>query len=113
MPLTSNEVIALLLGNLIRESIVELDAPGDPDRINKDHPLITYIRGELSRRLIQLGEEEAKGLQVKIRVLLENDFEGLKASIKELVYKFYRSKVFAEGPPDRFREPGGRARWAL
>lgn len=113
MTLMSNEVIASLLGNLIRESMVELEAPGDPERISKDHPLITYIQSELSRRLIQPGEEEAKGLQMKIRFMLENDFEGLKATLKELIYKYYRSKVFAEGPPDKFREPGRKARWAL
>jgi hypothetical protein len=109
----SNEVVASLLGNLIRESIVELEAPGDPERINKDHPLIIYIQRELSRKLIQSGEEEVEGLEMKIRFMLENDFESLKAILDELVYKYYRSKVFAEGPPDKFREPGRKARWAL
>jgi hypothetical protein len=45
--------------------------------------------------------------------MLENDFESLKVILDELVYKYYRSKVFAEGPPDKFREPGRKARWAL
>jgi hypothetical protein len=109
----SDEAVISLLEGLIRESIVDVDAPADPDRINKDHPLIYYVEKELAKKLASQVGYGSRGLGQKLRSMLEDDPENLKAIVRELVYKYYRSKVIVEGPPDRFKGSGKRARWTF
>ena len=106
------EVITSLLGRLIKESIIKVDAPTDPDRINKDHPLIHHIAEELKKRYT-LDGYSSNDLKKKLMIILETDNEKFKATVRELVYKYYKSKVIVKGPSDRFKEPGTRTHWTF
>jgi len=51
----SNKVIMALLHDVIQRSMVALDVPENPDRIDEHHPLVYRLEEELARLFALAG----------------------------------------------------------
>jgi len=99
----SNKVILALLHNIIQRSMVALEAPEDPDRIDEHHPLVYHLEEELARLFALAGGARCLELEERLSKLLRENPGEVERILRELVEKYYREKIL-KGPPDRFKE---------
>jgi len=104
----SNKVIMALLQDIIQRSMVALEAPEDPDRIDEHHPLVYHLEGELARLFALAGGVRCLELEERLSKLLRENPREVERMVKELVAKYYREKIL-KGPPDRFKEAREKA----
>jgi len=104
----SNKVIMALLQNIIQRSMVALEAPEDPDRIDEHHPLVYHLEEELARLFALAGGVRCLELEERLSKLLRENPREVERMVKELVAKYYREKIL-KGPPDRFKEAREKA----
>jgi len=104
----SNKVIMALLHDVIQRSIVALDVPEDPDRIDEHHPLVYHLEEELARLFALAGGVRCLELEERLSKLLRENPREVERIIRELVAKYYREKIL-KGPPDRFKEAREKA----
>jgi len=109
----SNKVIMALLHDVIQRSVVALDVPESPRRIDKHHPLVYHLEEELARLLALAGGARCIELEERLTKLLRENSGRVEEIVKELVAKYYREKIL-KGPPDRFKEAREKAKeiWA-
>ena len=104
----SNKVIMALLHDVIQRSIVALDVPEDPDRIDEHHPLVYHLEEELARLFALAGGVRCLELEERLSKLLRENPREVERILRELVAKYYREKIL-KGPPDRFKEAREKA----
>jgi len=104
----SNKVIMALLHDVIQRSMVALEAPEDPERIDEGHPLIYHLEEELARLFALAGGARCLELEEKLSKLLRENPREVEHIVRELVAKYYRKKIL-KGPPDRFKEAREKA----
>jgi len=104
----SNKVIMALLHDVIQRSIVALDVPEDPDRIDEHHPLVYHLEEELARLFALAGGVRCLELEERLSKLLRENPREVERVLRELVAKYYREKIL-KGPPDRFKEAREKA----
>jgi len=97
-----------LLQNIIQRSMVALEAPEDPDRIDEHHPLVYHLEEELARLFALAGGVRCLELEERLSKLLRENPREVERMVKELVAKYYREKIL-KGPPDRFKEAREKA----
>jgi len=105
----SNKVIMALLHDVIQRSMVALEAPEDPDRIDEHHPLVYHIEEELARLFALAGGVRCLELEERLSRLLRENPREIERMVRELVAKYYREKIL-KGPPDRFKEAREKAK---
>jgi hypothetical protein len=104
----SNKVIIALLHDVIQRSMVALEAPEDPDRIDEHHPLVYHLEEELARLFALAGGVRCLELEERLTKLLRENPREVERILRELVAKYYRDKML-KGPPDRFKEAREKA----
>jgi len=105
----SNKVIMALLHDVIQRSMVALEAPEDPERIDEHHPLVYHIEEELARLFALAGGVRCLELEERLSKLLRENPREVERIVRELVAKYYREKIL-KGPPDRFKEAREKAK---
>jgi len=109
----SNKVIMALLHDVIQKSMVALDTPESPNRIDEHHPLVYHLEEELARLFALAGGLRCLELEERLSRLLQENPRRIEEIVKELVAKYYREKML-KGFPDRFKEAREKAKevWA-
>jgi len=109
----SNKVIMALLHDVIQRSMIALDVPESPDRIDEHHPLVYHLEEELARLFALAGGARCLELEERLGKLLQENPRKVEEMVRELVAKYYREKIL-KGPPDRFKEAREKAKeiWA-
>ena len=109
----SNKVIIALLHDVIQRSMVALEVPEDPNRIDEHHSLVYRLEEELARLFALAGGARCNELEERLTKLLRENPRRIEEIVKELVAKCYREKLL-KGPPDRFKEAREKAKeiWA-
>jgi len=109
----SNKVIMALLHDVIQRSMVALDMPESPNRIDEHHPLVSHLEEELARLFALAGGVRCLELEKRLTKLLRENPRKVEEIVRELVAKYYLEKIL-KGPPDRFREAREKAEqiWA-
>ena len=109
----SNKVIMALLHDVIQRSMVALETPESPSRIDEHHPLVYRLEEELARLFAMAGGVRCLELEKKLTKLLRENPRRVEEIVGELVAKYYREKIL-KGPPDRFKEAREKAKeiWA-
>ena len=109
----SNKVIMALLHDVIQRSMVALEVPEDPDRIDEHHPLVYRLEEELARLFALAGGARCLELEERLTKLLRENPRRVEEIVRELITKYYREKIL-KGPPDRFKEAREKAKeiWA-
>ena len=105
----SNKVIIALLHDVIQRSMVALDMPESPNRIDEHHPLIHHLEAELARLFALAGGVKCLELEERLTRLLRENPRKVEEIVAELVAKYYREKIL-KGPPDRFKEAREKAK---
>jgi len=102
-----------LLHDVIQRSMVALDMPESPSRIDESHPLVYYLEEELARLFALAGGVRCLELEKRLSILLRENPRKVEEIVRELVAKYYREKIL-KGPPDRFKEAREKAKevWA-
>jgi len=102
-----------LLHDVIQRSMVVLDIPESPNRIDEHHPLVYHLEEELARLLALAGGARCLELEERLGKLLQENPRKVEEMVRELVAKYYREKIL-KGPPDRFKEAREKAKeiWA-
>ena len=104
----SNKVIMALLHDVIQRSMVALEVPESPRRIDENHPLVYHLEEELARLLALAGGARCIELEKRLSKLLRENPREVERIVRELVLKYYREKIL-KGPPDRFKEAREKA----
>jgi len=73
----SNKVIMAFLHDVIQRSMVTLDLPESPNRIDEHHPLIYHLEEELARLFALAGGARCNELEERLSCC-ERIPEGLK-----------------------------------
>lgn len=108
----SNKVIMALLHDVIQRSMVSLEAPEDPNRIDERHPLVYHLEEELARLFALAGGVRCLELEERLSRLLRENPRRVEEMVAELVAKYYQEKML-KGPPDRFKEAREKAKEIL
>jgi len=109
----SNKVIMMLLQDVIQRSMVALDVPESPDKIDEHHPLVYHLEEELARLFALAGGARCLELEERLTKLLRENPREIERIVRELIAKYYREKIL-KGPPDSFKEAREKAKeiWA-
>lgn len=108
----SNKVIMALLHDVIQRSMIALNVPESPSRIDEYHPLVYNLEEELARLLALAGGVRCPELEKRLSILLRENPRRVEEIVRQFVAKYYREIL--RGPPDRFKEAREKAReiWA-